>query len=99
MRCLYNHTCLVFPELHKGLADPFAHALDQPTEQQRRFFAQLPEGVEFQSKEVKELAARMRISSRTAERYLEEFVSKYCVLTKIKRGIYCKTSNNQHHEE
>lgn len=99
VRCLYNHTCLVFPELHKGLADPFAHALDQPTEQQRRFFAQLPEGVEFQSKEVKELAARMRISSRTAERYLEEFVSKYCVLTKIKRGIYCKTSNNQHHEE
>lgn len=92
INCLINHTGRVYAVLGNKDNDPFSKTLEQPSPEMKSFFKNLPDGREFKTSEVVDIAAKANISERTAKRYLGDFVNKFLVLAHPKQGIYVKIS-------
>lgn len=53
-----------------------------------RFYASLPE--EFTTQEYFDIADRLNILRKTAEKWMRKFVDNYCIVTRYKQGHYRK---------
>lgn len=93
INCLVNHTGRVYAVLGTKDNDPFSKTLEQPSPEMKSFYKALPDGREFKTSEVVDIAAKANISERTAKRYLGDFVNKFLVLAHPKQGIYCKLNS------
>lgn len=93
INCLINHTGRVYAVLGTKDNDPFSKTLEQPSPEMKSFYKALPDGREFKTSEVVDIAAKANISERTAKRYLGDFVNKFLVLAHPKQGIYCKLNS------
>lgn len=87
MDCLMQHTLHVFatliPQSESATSTP-----SPLTVEQQKFLDSL--GEEFTTKESMEVAKNMHINKKTAERLLNHMVNKYCLVERVRQGVYQK---------
>lgn len=83
---LMQHTAHVYSNLLTPIDS--AVTVTSITDQQQRFLASLPD--EFTYDAVAPVASSLRITKRTADRWLGQLVSKHHLLTRLKPGHYQK---------
>jgi hypothetical protein len=89
VECLINHTARVYAVMAKEDNNPFDNKNIKLTEEQRIFYDSLPKG-NFHTSEMLEIAKKLNISNRTAERLLSKFCHVYRIINPVSRGIYNK---------
>ena len=89
--CLVNHTARVYAVMAKEDDNPFALHGKKLSADERRLYKALPEG-DFPTADVLEIADRLQISRRTAQRMLSKFCNVYRIIDPVKRGVYNKPS-------
>lgn len=87
---LLQHTAFVFSQCLVPIENK--NPIDCLNDIQNRFYHALP-SVEFGAEEWGQCAANLKISLRTAEKWIGKFVSKLGLLTRVARGRYIKSSN------
>jgi hypothetical protein len=86
--CLVNHTAYVYNHLLPHNSKPLAANRVPMSTQESAFFAELPN--EFTHQMFIDVAARLGIRGRTAERYVGKFVNTYGVAARVSIGHYQK---------
>ena len=98
IECLVNHTARVYAVIGTQEEDPFAKSPDKPSPLTKKLYELLPNGREFTTAEVIEIAHANDIIDRSAHRILGELVTKYLVLDHPQRGRYIKLRKEVSHE-
>lgn len=88
---LMQHTAHVYSNLLTPIDS--AVTVTSITDQQQRFLAALPD--EFTYDAVAPVASSLRITKRTADRWLGQLVSKHHLLTRLKPGHYQKVKQEE----
>ena len=87
MDILMQHTLHVFatliPQSENNISIPSPLTMEQQS-----FLNSL--GDEFTTKEYKEAAKNMHIADKTAEKLMNRMVNKYCLVERVKQGVYHK---------
>ena len=86
--CLINHTVYVYKRLLPHTETPLSTSGKAMSAQELTFMKTLPQ--EFTRKEFINIARQLRISERTAERYVGAFITDYNVVIRVSTGHYRK---------
>lgn len=86
---LIYHTARVYSVLAKENENPFAQKGIKLSHEEMIVYQALPIG-EFRTKDFIYVAANLNVPTRTAERMLGKMSNQYCIITPIKKGVYCK---------
>ena len=86
--CLINHTVFVYKRLLPHAETPLSTSGKPMSSQELAFLNALPQ--EFTRKEFLMVARQLRMSERTAERYVGTFITDYNVVVRISTGHYRK---------
>ena len=89
VECLINHTARVYAVMAKEDNNPFENKNIKLTDEQRLFYQALPKG-NFHTSEMLEIAKKLNISNRTAERMLSKLCHVYRIINPVRRGVYNK---------
>lgn len=91
MDILMQHTLHVFATLIPQSENSFCTPSPLTVEQQK-FLDSL--GEQFTTKEYKEAAKKTNILEKTAEKLINRLVNKYCLVVRVKQGVYQKIHTN-----
>ena len=86
--CIINHTVYVYKRLLPHTETPLSTSGKAMSAQELTFMKTLPQ--EFTRKEFINIARQLRISERTAERYVGAFITDYNVVIRVSTGHYRK---------
>ena len=100
VECLVNHTARVYAVLGDKDNDPFSKIDGNVSQQLKDYYHALPDGREFITAEAMELADKLGISARTAQRHIGELLSKYQLIERPRYAVYIKKtlSNSENRE-
>lgn len=91
MDILMQHTLHVFATLIPQ-SENRASTPSPLTVEQQKFLDSL--GEQFTTKEYKEAAKKTNILEKTAEKLINRMVNKYCLVVRVKQGVYQKIHTN-----
>lgn len=92
MDCLMQHTLHVFATLIPQ-SESATRTPSPLTVEQQKFLDSL--GEEFTTKESMEVAKNMHINKKTAERLLNRMMNKYCLIKRVRQGLYRKIHTDE----
>lgn len=98
IECLVNHTARVYAVLDSKDEDPFAKSSAKPSALTKKLYNLLPNGREFTTSEVVEIALANQLNERSCKRILGDLVTKYLVLDHPHHGVYIKLRKEACHD-